>query len=100
MALSRLTLEEWAATGELLHVAKALIEDRWRPDGYTIGWNCGPAGGQLVAHAHLHVIPRFADEPQAGRGLRWAIKQEANRRPEPSKPGSGLVHAPLRGLHG
>jgi diadenosine tetraphosphate (Ap4A) HIT family hydrolase len=29
---------------------------------------------------HLHVIPRFADEPLAGKGIRHWIKQPANRR--------------------
>jgi diadenosine tetraphosphate (Ap4A) HIT family hydrolase len=28
-----------------------------------------------VAHAHLHVVPRFAAEPYAGRGIGWAIKR-------------------------
>jgi histidine triad (HIT) family protein len=28
----------------------------------------------------MHVIPRFADEPLAGRGIRYWLKQDANRR--------------------
>ena len=28
-------------------------------DGYNIGINVGEAAGQTVAHAHLHLIPRF-----------------------------------------
>ena len=52
-----------------------------RPDGYTVGWNVHPVGGQTVPHAHLHVIGRFADEPLAGKGLRHALKQPENRRP-------------------
>ena len=31
-------------------------------------------------HAHLHVIPRFAAEPHAGKGIRYWLKQESNRR--------------------
>jgi histidine triad (HIT) family protein len=52
-----------------------------RPDGFNVGWNCGPVGGQVIPHAHLHVIPRFADEPYAGKGIRHWLKQESNRRP-------------------
>ncbi len=79
-----LTAEEWAATRELLTEAKRhLAADR--PDGYTIGWNVHPVGGQTVPHAHLHVIGRFADEPLAGKGLRHAIKQPENRRPGRSR---------------
>ncbi len=80
-----LTEEEGQATFALLHRAKAFIESRCReegavPEGWTIGWNCGAVGGQSVFHAHLHVIPRFGDEPYAGRGLRHWLKSEANRR--------------------
>ena len=44
-----------------------------------------------MSHAHLHVIPRFDDEPQAGRGIRWAIKQTNNLRPDPDAPGRDLA---------
>ena len=33
-----------------------------------------------VFHAHLHVIPRYAGEPHAGKGIRHWLKREANRR--------------------
>lgn len=85
------TVEEWSATHELLLKAKASLEDRFRPDGYTLIWNCYPSAGQDMPHAHLHVIPRFADEPFAGCGGRWFIKQPENRRPDPRKPGQGLA---------
>ncbi|MGZ4111936.1 MAG: HIT family protein, partial [Tumebacillaceae bacterium] len=61
-----LTPEEWAATYELLQQAKGLLDREFHPQGYSVGWNCGEAGGQSIFHAHLHVIPRFADEPHAG----------------------------------
>jgi len=76
-----LTPAEWAATRELLLQARDLLTARLGPDGFTLGWNCGPSAGQHVAHAHLHVIPRFADEPYAGRGIRYWLKSDANRRP-------------------
>lgn len=75
-----LTGEEWAATREMLAEAHRLMAADV-PNGYTIGWNVHPVGGQTVPHAHLHVIGRFADEPLAGKGLRHALKQPANRRP-------------------
>jgi diadenosine tetraphosphate (Ap4A) HIT family hydrolase len=76
-----LTEAEWNATYSLLQQVKALLDKQYAPDGYNVGWNCGRVGGQEVFHAHLHVIPRFKDEPYAGRGIRSWIKQEANRRP-------------------
>lgn len=71
---------EWRDTFDLLEEAKAYLS-KALPNGYTIGWNVGATGGQVVDHAHLHVIARFADEPLAGHGLRHHIKQPINRRP-------------------
>jgi diadenosine tetraphosphate (Ap4A) HIT family hydrolase len=62
-----LTTNEWTATRDLLIAAKATQDDRLAPDGYTVLWNCYPAAGQEIMHAHLHVIPRFDDEPFATR---------------------------------
>ncbi|MEX2207275.1 MAG: HIT family protein [Myxococcota bacterium] len=75
-----LSREEWAATFELLGRVKTTIDREFGPDGYNIGWNCGAPAGQEVLHTHMHVIPRFADEPLAGRGIRHWLKQDANRR--------------------
>ena len=79
------TDEEWQATHELLLEAKAAQDERLAPDGYTLIWNCSPDFG----HAHLHVIPRFDDEPLAEQGGRSAIKAPENRRPDPFGPGNG-----------
>lgn len=75
-----LTLEEWEATFGLLIQVKALLDQRYAPDGYNIGWNCGSVGGQEVFHAHMHVIPRYQDEPLAGKGIRYWLKQDSNKR--------------------
>lgn len=75
-----LTPEEWAATFNLLQQAKALLEREYEPDGYNVGWNCGSVAGQEVFHVHLHVIPRYRDEPLAGKGIRYWLKQDINRR--------------------
>lgn len=75
-----MTEAEWCDTYDLLQRVKALLDERHRPDGYNIGWNSGAVAGQKIFHAHLHIIPRFKDEPLAGRGIRWWIKQEENRR--------------------
>ena len=78
-----LTPKEWQATFALLQQAKAHLDAEYAPDGFTLGWNCEAAGGQSVFHAHLHVVPRFAEEPLAGQGLRFHIKQPANERAQP-----------------
>lgn len=30
-----------------------------KPDGFSLGWNHGEAGGQAVPHLHVHVMPRW-----------------------------------------
>ena len=87
------TREEWAATHELLVAAKAAQDERLAPDGYTLVWNCFPEIGQPAHHAHLHVIPRFDDEPLADQGGRSAIKVPENRRPDPSARGNGRAQS-------
>jgi diadenosine tetraphosphate (Ap4A) HIT family hydrolase len=42
-------------------------------------------------HAHLHVVPRFDDEPCAESGGRVGIKGAENIRPDPAAPGRGLA---------
>lgn len=79
-----LTPDEWAATRHLLLEARAVLHKALAPDGYTLGWN---AQGRL--HAHLHVIPRFHDEPMWDQGVRSAIKVPENKRPNPLQPGNG-----------
>lgn len=70
---------EIAETFQLLSRVKKWMDDRFAPDGYNVGWNCGRVGGQEIFHAHMHVIPRFRQEPLAGKGLRSLLKSDANR---------------------
>jgi len=81
--------EEWAAVHELLRAAKAAWDERLAPDGYLIAWNACSEPGQEQPHAHLHVVPRFDDEPLWDHGARSAIKVAENRRPDPAAPGNG-----------
>mgnify|MGYP001072022269 CR=1 FL=1 len=74
-----LTEDELLATFRMLGRVKRWMDERLSPDGYNIGWNCEPTGGQTVLHAHMHVIPRFRQEPLAGQGIRALLKSDANR---------------------
>ncbi|WP_306976894.1 HIT family protein [Alkalibacillus salilacus] len=75
-----LTVEEWNATYSLLQETKSYIDEKHHPNGYNIGWNCYELGGQHIYHSHLHVIPRYSDEPLAGKGIRHLFKSTENRR--------------------
>ncbi len=74
-----LTEQELLATFKVLARVKAWMDESFAPDGYNVGWNCGRVGGQEVLHAHLHVIPRFRQEPLAGTGIRSVLKSDTNR---------------------
>ena len=78
-----LTRDEWSATQELLNTMMRRVLTSHQPDGWNVGWNVGQVGGQSVDHAHCHLVPRYAEERYAGRGLRWWLKQPENavRRP-------------------
>lgn len=42
-------------------VAKTMkiIQDKLNPDGFNVGWNHNTAGGQVVPHLHIHILPRY-----------------------------------------
>lgn len=75
-----LSKDEWDSTFELLHKVKVYLDKKYNPQGYNIGWNVGTVGGQDIFHAHLHIIPRYVEEPLAGKGIRYWLKQPQNKR--------------------
>lgn len=75
-----LTIEEWNATYTLLKDVKNYLDKRYHPQGYNLGWNCGEIGGQHIFHSHFHVLPRYEDEPLAGKGIRYIFKSADNKR--------------------
>lgn len=85
------TPEEWTALGEVLAQAKAAWDERLSPDGYFLSWTSFPSSEDELPllHAHLHVVPRFDDEPRRDAGGRVGIKGADNVRPDPLRPGSG-----------
>ena len=69
---------------ELLQVSslvarvRRVLKKKYRPDGFNIGVNEGRAAGQTIAHAHVHVIPRYAgDVPDPAGGIRCVIPGKA-----------------------
>lgn len=66
--------EGWRMVTEV----RARLEQEHRPDGFNIGVNDGVAAGQTVAHAHVHVIPRFEGDVADPRGgVRWVVPERA-----------------------
>ena len=63
----------------LMRETQPLLAERFKPDGFNIGVNCGEAAGQSVWHAHIHVIPRYkGDTPNPKGGVRHVIPLKGN----------------------
>jgi diadenosine tetraphosphate (Ap4A) HIT family hydrolase len=74
-----LNSEERKNLDELILIAKNLIENEFKPDGYNIGMNCGEPAGQTVFHFHCHLIPRYQGDMENPRGgVRHCIKGKSN----------------------
>ena len=48
--------------GPVLKKLSRAVTEATNADGITIGWNNERAGGQLIFHSHLHIMPRFTDD--------------------------------------
>jgi len=73
------TEPERTALLTLLDAAKVAADLEWRPDGFNVGINDGPAAGQTVLHLHIHLIPRFKGDLSDPRGgVRWVIPEKAD----------------------
>ncbi len=52
-------------TGAFMMAVKRTMErlkEVLHPDGFTVGWNHGEAGGQAVPHLHAHIFPRWHND--------------------------------------
>ena len=59
-----LTMSEESAKDVFASVKKVAdaVKKGVNADGVNIGMNNEPAAGQVVFHAHIHIIPRFKDD--------------------------------------
>ena len=56
-SLAELTEQQQGFIGRLLILAQKLAEEEGiAKSGYRLAINCGPEGGQVIPHLHLHLI--------------------------------------------
>ena len=78
-SLFDLSAAEFADAWALVTRVRQELVERFHPDSFNVGVNDGPAAGQTVPHAHIHIIPRRAgDVPDARGGVRWVIPGKAD----------------------
>lgn len=74
---------ELEAIWNLVTQARELLDRQYHADGYNLGINVGEAAGQTIAHAHLHLIPRYRGDMQNPRGgVRGVIPAKQQYEPE------------------
>lgn len=54
---------DFVAVGRAVHRVAQILEDRLHPDGLSIFQSNGAAGWQDVFHLHVHLVPRYQDDP-------------------------------------
>lgn len=53
------------------------IQEKLQSDGFNVGWNHHPAGGQVVPHLHIHIMPRYTGD---GGGSMHSIIKNPGRK--------------------
>ena len=78
MSWSELTSNEKADLMAGVDAIRALIDERYEPHAYNVGYNDGAAAGQTIVHFHVHVIPRYQGDVLDPRGgIRWVLPDKA-----------------------
>ena len=63
-----ITKEEREDIFDLVEKGKKLLDEKYKPDGYNVGINCGQVAGQTVMHVHIHLIPRYKGDISCPKG--------------------------------
>jgi diadenosine tetraphosphate (Ap4A) HIT family hydrolase len=78
MSIYQLSADEQSALWAMVGEVRALLLERYAPDGFNIAVNDGIAAGQTIEHAHIHVIPRRkGDVADPKGGVRNIIPEKA-----------------------
>lgn len=66
--------EEVDSIWQMVNKVKLILDAKYKPQGYNVGFNIGRAAGQTIDHVHIHVIPRYkGDMNDPTGGVRHVI---------------------------
>ncbi len=57
--------KEWSAVMRTSRTIAHALEKALQTDGVNLGMNNRAGAGQVIFHAHVHVMPRFAADPHS-----------------------------------
>ena len=57
--------KNWTAVMKTSRTVAHALEKALQTDGVNIGMNNRAGAGQVIFHAHVHVMPRFKDDPHS-----------------------------------
>ena len=63
-----MTDKEKTASQIMVERVKTILEKKYQPDGFNIGFKMNEAAGQTVFHTHIHIIPRYKGDVENPRG--------------------------------
>jgi len=55
-SVQKLKAEDAPLVSELIFTAQKIAKEKGIGSGYKLIFNCGPGGGQVVPHLHLHLL--------------------------------------------
>ncbi len=74
-SLDKMQSEDAAAVINAAQKVAKAVHGALKADGYNVLMNNGKEAGQVVFHAHLHVVPRFKGD---GIMIKWEHKKYEN----------------------
>lgn len=77
---SEMSEEEWNKFCTGIRKAQKRVAEVLKPDGFNVGWNEKPEGGQVVPHLHAHIFPRYKGD--GGGSMHSIIKNPGDISPK------------------
>jgi diadenosine tetraphosphate (Ap4A) HIT family hydrolase len=71
-----LPFKEQSACWYMVNKVQDILTKKFNPDGFNVGININPAGGQKMNHCNIHIIPRYHGDSNKKSGMRSVINNQ------------------------